>query len=72
MKAVVARASRVVPLTLEEVDISADAELERLYGVDIPVLIVDGKKVAKHRIAEDALLRVLRARQTGGDAEGPG
>jgi glutaredoxin len=59
MKEVVRRVSVSVPLALDEIDISGDAELERLYGVDIPVLMVGGKKLAKYRIEESELLRVL-------------
>lgn len=62
MKEVVRRVSASVPLALDEIDISGDAELERLYGVEIPVLMVDGKKVAKYRIGESELVRVLTAR----------
>jgi glutaredoxin len=62
MKAAIARVSRDVPLTLNEVDISTDHELEARYGVEIPVLMVDGKKVAKYRITEEELRRVLAAR----------
>ena len=62
MKEVVHRVSASVPLALDEIDISGNAELERLYGVEIPVLMVDGKKVAKYRIAESELLRVLTMR----------
>ena len=62
MKAVIARVSRDVPLTLDEVDISADAALEARYGLEIPVLMVDGTKVAKYRITEEALTRILTAR----------
>jgi hypothetical protein len=65
MKAVVRRVSTFVPLSIEEVDISGDAELERLYGVEIPVLMIDGKKAAKYRITETELLRILD-RRTGG------
>jgi hypothetical protein len=61
MKEVVRRVSASVPLGLDEIDISGDAELERLYGVEIPVLMVDGKKVAKYRIGESELVRVLTA-----------
>jgi hypothetical protein len=61
MKEVVRRVTASVPLALDEIDISGDAELERLYGAEIPVLLVDGKKVAKYRIAEAELLRVLTA-----------
>jgi len=62
MKAVVRRVSASIPISLEEIDISGDTELERLYGLEIPILLADGKKVAKYRIAEGELLRMLRAR----------
>ena len=61
MKALVARV--VQPLagtvTVREVDISGDAHLEAQYALEIPVLLVDGKKAAKHRITEEALSRIL-------------
>jgi glutaredoxin len=62
MKAVVQRVAQSVPLQLEEIDISTSAELESLYGLEIPVLMVDGKKAAKYRIGEDELRRVLAGR----------
>ena len=65
MKAVVHRVSVSIPLSLHEVDISGDAELERLYGLEIPVLMIDGKKVAKYRIAEAELLRIVTRRAEG-------
>jgi hypothetical protein len=64
MKAVVARVSRSIPLTLHEVDISTDPVLEEQYGLEIPVLLVAGRKAAKYRITDEDLLRVLR-RGTG-------
>jgi hypothetical protein len=65
MKEVVRRMSTSLPLSLDEVDISGDAELEREYGLEIPVLMMDGKKVAKYRIGEGELLRVLAGRAKG-------
>lgn len=62
MKAVVSRVAETVPLTLQEIDISVDPALETRYGWDIPVLMVEGKIAAKHRIAEGELRRILRAR----------
>ena len=62
MKAVVKNVARTIPLTLEEIDISADAALEAQYGLEIPVLMIGGKKAAKYRIAEDALVRILTSR----------
>ena len=61
MKAVVervARSSTPVP-TIEIIDISSDPELEALYGLEIPVLLVNGKKAAKYRVTEDTLRRML-------------
>ena len=63
MKAVVARvAARSAEITIDEVDISGDPVLEARYGTEIPVLLVDGKKVAKYRIEESALRKALSAR----------
>ena len=46
-----------------------DAELEAQYGLEIPVLLVDGKKVAKYRVEERALKRILDERSaTAGGA----
>jgi hypothetical protein len=62
MKNVVAQVARTVPLTLEVIDISADADLEALYGLEIPVLLVDGRKAAKCRVSAEELRRILTAR----------
>src|SRR5262249_62265263 len=62
MKAVVARVARRVPLDLEEVDISGDPELEGRYGLEIPVLVIGGRKAAKYRIGEEELRRLIAAR----------
>jgi glutaredoxin len=61
MKAIVERVARTstpVP-TIEVIDISSDPELEALYGLEIPVLLVNGKKAAKYRVTEDSLRRML-------------
>ena len=64
MKAVVARVERrsARPIAIEEINISTDPDLEARYGVEIPVLFVDGKKAAKYRISEPELTRLLGAR----------
>jgi thiol-disulfide isomerase/thioredoxin len=64
MKAVVDRVVRSLdtPVAIEEIDISTDPDLEARYGVEIPVLLVDGKKVAKYRISEQELTRIVRNR----------
>jgi hypothetical protein len=55
----------IAPVTIEEIDISKDADLEARYGLEIPVLEVNGKKVAKYRIGEDELTRILAGRAGG-------
>ncbi len=62
MKSVVARVAAAVPLVLQEVDISTNPALEARYGLQIPVLLVEGKKAAKYRVTEAELARILRAR----------
>jgi hypothetical protein len=62
MKAVVERVASSIPLDIEEVDISTDPDLERLYGTEIPVLFAAGKKVAKYRVSEQDLRRILERR----------
>ena len=64
MKSVVAQVIQrhAQPCTVEEVDVSTDADLEARYGLEVPVLVIEGRKVAKYRIKEDELARVLQSR----------
>ncbi len=62
MKAVINRVAQSIPLQLEEIDISTSRELEERYGLEIPVLMVEGKKAAKYRIGEEELRKVLAGR----------
>jgi hypothetical protein len=61
MKAVVSRvaAARPSAVAVIEVDISTNADLEQRYGQEIPVLLLDGRKVAKYRVNEAALRRLV-------------
>jgi hypothetical protein len=70
MKAVVERVGHTVPVTLEEIDISRDPELESRYGLEIPVLMIDGMKVAKYRVTEEDLRRMLGSRAGGAGKAG--
>ena len=67
LKAVVTRATRAagVAVAIDEVDISTDPALEAQYGLEIPVLLVDGRKAAKYRVTEAEVLRMLNARSGG-------
>jgi len=62
MKALVARTTRGVAVEIVEIDISGNADLEARYGLEIPVLLVDGRKAAKFRVTEEELTRILAAR----------
>ena len=46
---------------IEEIDIANDADLEARYALEIPVLLVNGKKAAKYRVTEAELRRRLNA-----------
>jgi glutaredoxin len=45
---------------LEEIDITTDAELFARYRFDIPVLMRDGHEVARGRITDRELMKILR------------
>ena len=62
MKALVNDVTAGSGATLEEIDISTDPALTERYGLEIPVLLIDGTKVAKYRVAERDLRRMLKAR----------
>ena len=70
MKALVSRVAGTIdtPISISEIDISADPELHESYGLEIPVLLVNGTKAAKYRTTEEELRRILagRAREAGG------
>jgi hypothetical protein len=46
---------------IEVVDVDSDTELNRRYGLNVPVLLLDGTVVCRHRLDAPELLRVLRA-----------
>jgi thiol-disulfide isomerase/thioredoxin len=63
MKAIVERVagSATPPATIDVIDISSDPDLESRYGLEIPVLLVNGKKAAKYRVTGEELVRMLGA-----------
>jgi glutaredoxin len=60
---VVAERGNGAAIALDEVDISTDRELLALYGLEIPVLLIDGAKVAKYRVSEEELRRMVTGRR---------
>ena len=45
---------------IEVVDVDADPVLERRHGLDVPVLLLDGTVVCRHRLDAGELKRLLR------------
>jgi glutaredoxin len=58
-RAVVAAVCAEVATTYDEVDISQDAELMRVYGEQIPVTFVDGRQHDYWRVDAARLRRAL-------------
>ncbi len=52
---------RTLPLPpIEVVDVDSDPELTRRYGLKVPVLLLDGTPVCRHRLDAAELVRLLR------------
>lgn len=62
MKTTVHRVVQDPHIPVDEIDISNDPVLSDRYGLELPVLMIDGKKVAKYRVSEEELRRMIRTR----------
>ncbi|HWW80768.1 MAG TPA: glutaredoxin family protein [Steroidobacteraceae bacterium] len=45
---------------IDVVDVDSDPVLQRRHGLDVPVLLLDGSVVCRHRLDTDELKRLLR------------
>jgi predicted thioredoxin/glutaredoxin len=45
---------------VEVLDVDSDPELTRRYGLNVPVLLLDGGFVCRHRLDAQELVRLLR------------
>jgi hypothetical protein len=61
MREVVSPVAAELGLALAERDVRSDPELDALYGNDIPVLLLGGREVARHRVSATDLRARLRA-----------
>ena len=59
MKVTLARVARRYQFELTEIDISTNSDLEKAYGSEIPVLMIEGQKMAHYYIREEELLQKL-------------
>jgi Glutaredoxin-like domain (DUF836) len=61
MLAALAALSREVALPpVDVLDVDSDPELLRRYGLHVPVLLLDGSLVCRHRLDVPELRRILR------------
>jgi predicted thioredoxin/glutaredoxin len=58
--AVLARSCALPPV--EVVDVDSDPQLLRRHGLDVPVLLLDGAVVCRHRLDAGELRRLLHGR----------
>ena len=59
-KDVVDRCRQKVDFALDVIDISQNPELLERYRNDIPVILLDGKEIARHFVRERQLLELLQ------------
>ena len=50
-----------IPLKLEVIYIDGDQELERLYGEEVPVTLINGAKHDYYKVDKQRLTQALRA-----------
>ncbi len=61
--------ARTLPLPpIETVDVDGDPVLMRRHGLHVPVLLLDGSVVCRHRLDPRELERVLRAAGSSADS----
>ena len=57
---VVERVRQRYPFELHRINVETDPALEALYGMEIPVITINGNKAFKYRVAEADLERKVR------------
>jgi Glutaredoxin-like domain (DUF836) len=57
-----ALAGRLTLPPIDVVDVDSDPELARRHGLHVPVLLLDGTPVCRHRLDAQELARLLRPR----------
>jgi hypothetical protein len=59
MKEVIGKVAAWIPLALTEIDVDGAPELKDLYGSEVPVLFVNGRKMFKYRVTPRELRKKL-------------
>ncbi len=59
MRSLVEQVAEGADVRIVEIDVDQSDELAQLYGEQVPVLWLNGRKIAKYRIRRDVLERAL-------------
>lgn len=59
-KEVIERVRRQWPFTFRVINIEEDPKLEQAYGLEVPVILINGNKAFKYRVDEADLIRKVR------------
>ena len=59
-KAVIEQFRSAYAMVLQTINVEDDPELESRYGYDIPVVLINGQEVFRHRIERSELERKLK------------
>ena len=59
-KEVIERVRQRHPFSVSEINVESDPALEREYGTDIPVILLNGRQVFKHRVNERELEKKVK------------
>jgi len=65
MKNVIREVKPPAPVTLDEIDVDSSADLQALYGEEVPVLFINGRKAFKYRVTARDLQKRFK-RELGG------
>ena len=60
MQAIIGVVGKNIPLELEEIDVDSSPALQELYGEEVPLLFIDGRKAFKYRVTAQELRRRLK------------
>jgi glutaredoxin len=60
MKAIIGAVGENIPLEFEEIDVDSSPALQELYGEEVPLLFIDGRKAFRYRVTAQELRRRLK------------
>lgn len=60
MKETIRQVAKQIPFELKEIDVSESAGLEKEFGQEIPVLLINGRKAFKYRATARELAAKLK------------